>query len=338
MKAELLSRFLNGQCSPEELDTIKRWIEENEVDPELEALIESQWEKLNSSGEVTQSHHNLLAKIHARVGKSEKPKQVTTDDFNDSADSGRQGSFYLKIAASVILCACSVWFAFDYFTKRSVATIAEASVITHKTAVGEKLTVVLPDSTIVILNSSSSLEYQSSFAGETRSVTVSGEAFFDVTHDASRPFIVTTGEIQTTVLGTKFNVTNKKGVVHVALAQGKVRLTSQNSRASVMLVPGQMGSSDNANGKFEVKDINIDELIAWKEAMVTLKSTSLKEVLADLEKWYGVTITVDKSIDQQKKLSGKFNNENLNNILSGLSFSLGFQFAISSDTITLTKK
>jgi transmembrane sensor len=333
MKEDLLSKFLNGACTPEETEKIKKWILENEHDKDLEDLIRSHWEKLKDTDELHQSHHDLLDSIHASM-EAREPAKLSPEHATAYIP------FYLKIAASIVLCACTVWFSLHYF-KRTDPTgrpTASAEVVIKQTGFGEKLTVVLPDSSVVTLNSSSSLEYPAVFSDSSRLVKLSGEAFFDVAHDTSRPFRVSAGALETTVLGTRFNIKSKERTVNVILAEGKVKLALKDTERTAVLLPGQMGSSDRTANAIAVQKADVEKLTAWKEGMVVLHSTSLDDVFTNLENWYGVRITVDKNVDLRKTVSGKFTNENLRDILSGLSFSLNFQFSMAGPDVVITKK
>jgi transmembrane sensor len=336
MKEDLLIRFLNGKCTEEETEQVKNWIRENGRDEEIENLLKSRWERSEDHSDLKERHFGLLNSIHNKMGKDQQTLSFPEPTGDENETQSRSFSF-LKIAASIIFFVCAAVFGYQYFFKNSSTPTEAIATIIRQTGVGEKLTVVLPDSSVVILNSSSTLEFPAAFAENERAVKISGEGFFSVAHESNRPFIVTSGDMTTTVLGTKFNVKSTVNGVNVALAEGKVKLGLHRTQQSAMLAPGQMGSSDNTRKDINVEQVDIEKIIAWKQRIVELKSSSLEDVFENLEKWYGVEIAVAKNVNTSKKVSGKFNNDNLQDILSGLAFSLNFEYSMTGNKVSVKK-
>lgn len=331
MKEELVVKFLNDQCSPEELTLVSQWLRKKGHEKELEEIISRHWENIHP-GQLSTRHRALLSKIHAGL----HDRQINPA-FRKPAPNT---NYYLKIAASVLIFIFSAVAILSLTTTLSDTNIAHTT-IRKATDYGEKQTVVLPDGTKVILNAASSLEYDEAFLHSGyRIVRLTGEAYFHVAHNEEKPFRVVTDLMETTVLGTKFNINEREDKVEVSLAQGKVRVHLRYSGAEKIaeLSPGEMATTRAGTKQLSVSNVNVRDKIAWTEGIITFKSLPLADIISRLERWYDVEISLDDDIDERLTVSGEFNNENLENILSGLSFSMNFQYIVSGKKVFIKKK
>jgi transmembrane sensor len=150
----------------------------------------------------------------------------------------------------------------------------------------------LADGSKVWLNAGSSLTYPVSFIGNERKVSVTGEAYFEVAHDASRPFIVNNGTMDVRVLGTHFNVNSFKddgNDIKVTLLEGSVKI--ENGNATGILKPGQQGV---VTSDVKVLDnVNLDQVMAWKNGYFQFDNASLQNVLKEISRWYDVDVVYE---------------------------------------------
>jgi len=184
--------------------------------------------------------------------------------------------------------------------------------VTLSTPNGGQYRVTLSDGTKVWLNAASSLSYPTNFTGEYRKVQLEGEAYFEVTHNAKHPFIVSTHEQQVKVLGTSFNVNayiNERKTV-TTLLNGRVELSSSGSSSTTQLRPGEQSVLDHSG--FEVGAVDATLYAAWKEGEFRFKATPLIEALRQVERWYNLDIDytgipagiqIHASISRNKQLS-----------------------------------
>ena len=159
---------------------------------------------------------------------------------------------------------------------------------------GQRVNLKLQDGTEVWLNSGAELEYPSLFAGDTRRVRLAGEAFFDVSHDASKPFVVETFACRVEVLGTRFNV--NADVQHsgfsTTLLRGSVRLTSlKDSRQQVVLKPDEKAVFEN--GKLTLHRADDPNEYLWVKGLISISGLDFKEVIHRMEHCYGVRINLN---------------------------------------------
>ncbi|MFI5193293.1 MAG: FecR family protein [Chitinophagales bacterium] len=159
------------------------------------------------------------------------------------------------------------------------------------TPAGRQYTVVLADGSKVWLNASSSIRFPTIFIGNERKVSITGEAYFEVAHNASTPFVVAVNEkADVVVMGTDFNVNayDNELVPRATLLEGKIKVSCP--AASSVLMPGQQASL-NKDGSIHISShVDTDEVIAWKNGMFQFESATLDAIMRQLARWYDVEI------------------------------------------------
>jgi ferric-dicitrate binding protein FerR (iron transport regulator) len=191
----------------------------------------------------------------------------------------------------------------------------------YQTHSGERKNIKLPDGTTVQLNGQSSLAYLSnSYGNGTRTVTLTGEAFFQVTKDATHPFIVkTTDGLQTKVLGTKFNVmTNTIGQVKVSLLEGRVQISSPKQKGDVLLKPGEQACYKNNQG-IEVTNFDAAVVTAWRNGNLYFNESSLADVGAALQRHFGKKIKIEATLVNHR-ITGEFKEKTIDEIIKNIAF------------------
>lgn len=166
---------------------------------------------------------------------------------------------------------------------------------TMRTPRGGEYRLQLPDGSKVWLNAASSITYPNIFTGDTRSVEITGEAYFEVAKDAARPFKVLAGNMKVEVLGTHFNINAYPGepVIKTTLLEGAVRIQD------AVLKPGQQASLA-ANGQFRLEDdVETDEVMAWKNGFFQFNDADMPTVMRQLENWYDITVAYEGRVPQR---------------------------------------
>lgn len=167
---------------------------------------------------------------------------------------------------------------------------------------GGEYQLVLADGTKVWINAESRLRYPEVF-GDTREVFLTGEAYFEVSKDAERPFVVKMEKQTVEVLGTHFNVSAYPGDhVCTTLAEGRVKVT--NGTASVVLHPDEQAVQVDGQEKIEVKEIDASLVISWVKGEYVFKNTELKSIAAQLSRWYNVNIQFENSELEHRRFAG----------------------------------
>lgn len=212
------------------------------------------------------------------------------------------------------------------------------------TPIGGQYRIELPDGTNVWLNASSAIKFPTSFYGlKHRNVELlSGEAYFEVKHDHTKPFIVKTGKQRLLVLGTHFNINSysDQTSIKTTLLQGSVLVEGISDeqiptidRQSVILKPGQQSTF---GVPIKVADVDVEMITAWKEGVFIFNDTELSDILKQLSRWYGVEVGFE-NIPQGKYFNGIISrSEKLSKVLALLEMTSEIKFNVVNNKITLT--
>lgn len=217
----------------------------------------------------------------------------------------RRQHLWLRIAAvwavPLLLLGVSWYF---YQRGSQLATDAKVTYMHKFTAYGEYELVTLPDSTKVWLNGGSTLIYPSRFVSSDRNVCLSGEAFFDVTKDASHPFVVNINQIKVKVLGTTFNVSSypNNEDITTTLETGKVELTVEGKAKPYILNPNDQLVYNSKTGEVSISQVNAKRYSSWRSGELFFNNIPFDKVIEQLERAYHVNIYV---------LSGKYSSQTL---------------------------
>lgn len=200
---------------------------------------------------------------------------------------------------------------------------------------GQRADVTLPDGSKVCLNALSSLSYPASFDADNREVTLSGQAFFEVTHDENAPFTVHAGEYNVSVLGTEFDVEAYPGSGEfcTTLVNGSVSVSSADADATasgIILRPNEKAYLKD--GKLAVAHVDDLSSLRWREGLVCFHNETFRDIMKVFEKYYGVTIEISPSITDTSTYSGKFRqSDGLEYALRVLQRDLGFDYERDED-------
>jgi hypothetical protein len=179
----------------------------------------------------------------------------------------------------------------------SAGANAEAVLNTMTTPRARQYNLELSDGTKVWLNASSSITFPTSFAANERKVKISGEVYFEVAKDKTRPFRVLVNEMQVNVLGTHFNVNayEDEASVNTTLLEGSVLITEKSKK--ILLKPGQQAEKQKS-GTIVVNDkVNLEEVMGWKNGVFYFENASLQMVLRQLSRWYDVDVEFEKGVE-----------------------------------------
>ena len=274
--------------------------------------------------------------------KIETTSSLTKTPHQRRASSVR-GGFLIRVAAglALLICFMAVYYLFfkDYEKDTLSWSDPTESYIDKVNPRGKKSSFQLADGSRIKLNAESILRIPEQFSEKERLVYLEGEAFFEITKDKLRPFIVVTGGVATEVLGTSFNVRAfpDEDQVKVAVIEGQVKV-SQDIRnddspqtLSAFLEPHEMASVDKDQ---IIKSVfEEDKVFAWKHNTIYFDNLRFEQVVTKLERWYGVNFVINRIGGIPGRYNGRFTSLSLEKVLEGLSYSSEFQFTIEEKTI-----
>ncbi|RFS19030.1 DUF4974 domain-containing protein [Chitinophaga silvatica] len=200
---------------------------------------------------------------------------------------------------------------------------------------GELLKFRLPDSTLVQLNANSEISYKNWGDGK-REIWLKGEALFEVTtiHPIASPFTVFAGDVKVEVLGTTFNIKERREEVAVFLKEGKVRVSTFNGDKSVVLQPGEYLKFTKEKTLVPQGKAKAENMLSWTDHKLQLHETSVRDILTALQDTYGYNIILEDGSLADRKINGTLSINHLNNVLFELSTILNVKIEKSNDTLT----
>lgn len=201
---------------------------------------------------------------------------------------------------------------------------------------GGEYTVVLPDKTVVHMNANSKLQYPTRFATESREVILSGEAYFEVSHNPARPFIVRTEGMEIKVLGTSFNVkAYPDESLQTTLVEGSLRVTT--SAGSVKIVPGEQALFDE--GRLTVRQVDLRPYLSQRYERFLFDDDLLADVLRKIERWYDIEIFVaDQSVYGLRFTGNLPKYEELSKVLRVLELTTNIRFNLLNKRLTVEQE
>jgi len=202
---------------------------------------------------------------------------------------------------------------------------------------GGQYQISLPDGTKVWLNSLSSIRFPTQFVGTERKVEITGVVYFEVTHDATKPFVVQHENSLIHVLGTHFNINGYKdnGKTQVTLLEGIINVATDNRQITIK--PAQQAAISD-NGSISVsKDINIDEIMAWREGKFIFDKADIHAIMKMLSRWYDIDYEVIGNINNH--FGGAISrNVPLSKVVQMLELTGGVRIRIEGDKIFVSSK
>jgi ferric-dicitrate binding protein FerR (iron transport regulator) len=288
---KLIIRLLSGKATLTEKNQISDWIKLSEENKQLFFELRDIW--LISGSSNNADDYNLDGAINQFLLRIRHPgnkflRRLSVQNI-------------LKYAAVAVLLL-ALPFSFHFLGKSGNT---DSSMTTISCAFGDKTNIVLPDNSVVYLNSGSRLSYSSDFGMKSRSVFLEGEAFFDVTSDSKHPFRVKTNDVEVKVLGTMFNVKAypEEEFVSTTLVEGSVSLYTADKE--VHLNPYEKAVFNKADNKLSIKHLtDIAPETEWKDGRFIFRNESLEELTPRLERWFDVDIEFADEMAKKRKFTG----------------------------------
>ncbi|MNQ92505.1 fec operon regulator FecR [compost metagenome] len=211
---------------------------------------------------------------------------------------------------------------------------ARAAINTMTTPSGGQFQITLPDGTMVWLNAASSIKYPAVFSSNERRVELTGEAYFEVAHNPSKPFIVSSAGQDVSVLGTHFNINayDNEELIKTTLLEGSVKVTKAGA-GSRLLKPGQQASLKG--GIFKVNQVDVNKAIAWKQGYFMFDNEDIKIAMRQISRWYNVEVVYQGDLSDLDFTGTMPRTYSLKQLLRVLELTGNFKFKIEGRRITV---
>ena len=230
---------------------------------------------------------------------------------------------YCAAAAALLVVSSLAYYGLQETGIYPFSRPARLSTLAVESGASDEL--ALSDGTRIRLDAGSTLRYPESFRGDGRSVSLSGEGYFEVAPDADRPFRVHLDRAVVEVLGTRFNVRawETEQRVTVAVAEGRVAFLSEREKKDVEIGPGQMSTLTERGPPSAPSAADIDRHLGWMRREAFFDDASLRDVLFQLERWYGVQFALEDTSLAAERLSLHIRGESLEGVLELISVLTG---------------
>ncbi len=329
----LFEKWLRRKCSPEEVEELVLLLQQDPIPGSLHERLSVLWEKVQ---EENPEYPVDWEGMYQRVIHSEKGLPVI---------GRRNHGVWLKVAAAVLILFAGT-FTWRYLTTRSAVpekagtTEALALQKDKPSPVNKKQTIHLPDGSTAILNADSHLDYPSAFTGKTREIYLSGEAYFDIKHDPSKPFLVHTGKIVTRVLGTAFDIRAYPGdeTIKVTVTRGKVQVWKENKSLGLITANQQISFSKTTEKAIQ-KTVDSKALVAWKPEEVAFNDISMVDAAKRIAERFNVQVEFANPQIKNCRITATFSEDDmLDEMLTVICGVTKCEFTIQNNKIIINGK
>jgi transmembrane sensor len=331
---EALARYVAGESPVEEADAIRAWLA---ADPSREALLNAldrSSSRLSFAPPSGLDVEAALRRVHARMDAPDVVPLRTADTRPRERARPRWRTTALQAAAVValLLGAGLIWRA----TRAGDVVTPETAVArTWVTSPGQTDSIRLADGTRVLLGPGSRLASDASYGADRRDVELTGEALFEVVHDAARPFSVRAGAATILDLGTRFGVRSNGGnEVRVVVTEGSVvlRATAAPADSGVTLLAGDRGVLRADGVTIAERSTTVDDDLAWSRGRLVFADAPLSRVSDDLRRWYGVQLHLSDPSLARRHITATFEGETVREVLDVIALALGARIELRNDT------
>ena len=312
---DLLVKYMLGEANAEEQALVEEWLSDDMANARQYNDFKTIWEESRKLATISTVDENGAWERFKNSVQAPKQKETVVKTMRPLA--------LMRIAALFILIVGGAVLGYQMFRDKRVENLVVAS---------QKAPLIdtLPDGSVVTLNKHSSINYPSKFKGDTRTIALKGEAFFNVTPNKKKPFIIHVNDVSIRVVGTSFNVRSEGGVTEVIVETGIVQVTRNNK--TVELKPEEklkIEQQDSVMVKEEVKDklynyYHSKEFVCYEAPLWKLAEA--------LSKAYEVNIVIESEALRRLKLTTTFNNESLDKILEVISQTFDIQVIQDKET------
>jgi len=347
---ELLYRYATGTCTDEERTRLERWAA---ADPERGALVDVAARLIEQSDELTQTFDvdAAVARLRRDVTDVVEPAPRPAPRRTPPAPRrpiiaprrARHFSPALRAAAVVLVMASAalLWRPLSAVMNQPPTPAMRE----WATGTGQRTTFRLADGTRVTLATNSRLRSATAADAKKRDVYLDGEGYFEVSHDAARPFTVHAGDAVVRDIGTAFGVRAYAGdsSVQVVVAEGEVALRPARAGAApgadradgATLTRGQLGRLTKGAPAAIVENVDLDAYLGWTQGRLVFKRTPLREVVSQLGRWYDVEFELADSALAARRFTGAFEGESLAEVLELMAPSLELRYERRGRTVVL---
>lgn len=303
--------LITGNIAPERRKEVFSFLKEESKNKELYRKAKITWALMSSTQKMSDYEiEKSYRKLHSRISSKRGFRLILP--------------LYFRYAAAIVLLvgvSATMFYLGRNDSLDFAAKLSYTSVVADK---GQISKVILPDSSVVWLNSGTTLTFDNSFSFKNRNLNLTGQAFLEVKRNVKLPLIVAAGNLKVKVLGTRFDVKAypDDNDVKVVLESGKVELLSAVDKSfKYQLEPGQLAKFEPQSRSLEIKEVESPKFSNWKDGELIFVDAPMNEVLKELERKFDIEIEVNNPDVYKSVFNANFKNESLKEVLEYIQFS-----------------
>lgn len=332
MDKEHLKKYFRNQCTLEEIEQVLDWFQTKEGQRYFEENLDRDMQQYADDDRLLLDPDVPTDKMLAKIQQSKKDVKTPLEK--------KHWLWQVRAAAALLFCAVLAGAGYFVFKSEAVRTISEqtSTVRTITTQNDQHRLVTLSDGTQIRLNSNSNIEIPNPFPADQRTVSLTGEAWFDVAQDKDRPFHIQAGDAAIQVLGTEFNVKMDEtaGNVQIAVAEGRVSLnnTTQSNGSSAILSENTYAVYNINSREILIEQTPVENYMSWISGKLFFYNEPLWVVSRYIERLYNVSFQFENETLKELPLSTNMARENLPNVLNIIAQTLGIGYTLENNTVT----
>lgn len=327
---QLIENYFKKSINAQELQELKLWVEYNETNQrkfrEVLRILEATAMPFPEPASQARSWTLVANHISKNPASEAAPSSIK-----------KTGRWHRYAMAAMLIVVSGIGLLLVKSGKPKSKQIAMVKVISNPN--GEQRSITMPDGSVIYLNAGSRISYNAHFNTNKREVKLEGEAFFEVVHETKRPFIVKTGKVSTTVLGTSFNIKAFPAKpVEVTVETGKVGVVLQRAHQQNtldLLLPNEQLLIDALTERIVRKKVKATDVSGWRDYKLVFYNMPLQDIAASIARTYDVRISFSKPQLAQLKLTAKFDKCGIKQVMEVLSKLAGARYDIKQDNITI---
>ena len=315
---KILHKFALGKYSLKDFKLVSRWFEDKNNEEDLKIAIQQHW--FEFADDFSGNEKDLTSVMNQLKQKIAKERPVV--QFRK-----RIQKFYSR-AAAILLLPLLLYSVYSTFQKvKSPEISASVEIVSPH---GARTHFHLPDGSQGWLNSGSRLKYETTFP-ENRNIQLIGEAWFDVTRNDKKPFVVSTANLDVLVLGTKFNVAAfpDEKATEVVLQEGKVKVNGYNGTFTVDMKPDEKFTYNKDLQSGTIQAVNADQFSSWKDGLLVFRNEPLSEVLKRIGRWYNVEFVLTDPEIAKFRYRATFQEEQIEEVIRLISLTAPIKYSFN---------
>ena len=324
LSEESINKFLSGTCTEKEWDEVNAWSKESEENARRLFLMEEtfhlgQFDRYANKERVDRAERRLKNRLRQEYKKENKTRSIN-----------RWINYAAVISITLLIGGGMGYFYHNQTEPKMLVATADDGIVKE---------ITLPDGTRVWLNNSTTLKYPEEFSTKERNVYMEGEAYFEVTKNPQKPFIVESNSMRVRVLGTTFNFKSEKQskIAEATLIEGEIEVRGNKDEGQIVLSPGQRAELNLGTGRLTVKEVDAKLDGVWHNDMIPFHQADIFLIANTLERFYDVKIILSPDIQSDKTYSGVLKRKsNIESVLKSLQNSIPINYKIVGNNIFIS--